>query len=657
MKLDNIIFFLVTVTFIWACAPKIVYEKPDIGEHLFSRGERMIQTKSYEKALATFNEYISRFPDSPLADSALMKIGAIYTELGESTEALNVYKRLATEYPDSHFVSDARIQILLILYNQGEYIKVINQAAEFLIDTDSNVHIQKTYGLLGDTYMALGFPIDAVNYYTRAFNTIKDPENEIIIAKLKEAIRQLDSTDIEFLLSRMEDNLTTGYLMYQMGLNSAEKEKYDKAIKVLSVFIEKFPEHENVEQAKNIIAEINKKSLYSRYTIGCLLPLSGPYKMYGNRALKGVELALNRFSSQDTHPSIKIVIKDTGSDPARAVLSVIELFNENVAAIIGPIITAEPAALEAQKRGIPVITLTQKDNIAKIGDYVFRNFFTPAMQVKSLVSYAAEDLGLRSFAILYPEENYGETFMNLFWDEVITNGGKVVGVESYNSDDTDFADPIKKLVGLYYDVPEDLVPQDPVPEYPMFEDPVVENPVPEDPEDKTTPIIDFDAIFIPDAPKKAGLIIPQLAFYDVKDTYLLGTNLWHSDSLIKMTRRYVQGAILTDGFFAESTSKHIGEFVSDFQEIFGQKPEFIEAVAYDSTMILLQTVSRPDIRFRSTLKNELKKLTGFQGITDHTSFDDDGNVRKKLYLLQVKGKKFVEVERMRGTHQSFLNEP
>ena len=91
-----------------------------------------------------------------------------------------------------------------------------------------------------------------------------------------------------------------------------------------------------------------------------------------------------------------------------------------------------------------------------MGDYVFRNFITPGMQVKTLVSYAIKKLQLKRFAILYPDENYGKTFMNLFWDEVIALGGKVVGAEPYNINHTDFADPIKKLVGLNYDIPEDL---------------------------------------------------------------------------------------------------------------------------------------------------------------------------------------------------------
>ena len=211
-------------------------------------------------------------------------------------------------------------------------------------------NIIRTYVLLGDTYLAMGSSTDAVNYYAIAYSKSEDPEKKIVMGKLIEAIRKLGSEEIVFLLRRLEDMLPTDYLMYQLGIKNAEEDKYDEALKVLSVFIEKFPEHENVQHAKGLIAEINKKSIYSRYTIGCLFPLSGFYKIYGNRALKGVELALSQFSSQNKHPSIKLIIKDTGSDPVKTVLAAKELFDENIAAIIGPIITAESAALEAQDK-------------------------------------------------------------------------------------------------------------------------------------------------------------------------------------------------------------------------------------------------------------------------------------------------------------------
>ena len=652
------IVIITAVLFIWSCMPKTIYERFDPSAQLFSRAEKMFQEKSYDTALVLFNEYLDRFPDRPMADAALMRIGAIHVAHGNNGSARNVYHRLIVEYPESYFVPDARIEILVTYYNQRDYEKVIEQASEFLKHAVSESHILRTYVLAGDAYVALGYPKDAVNYYAMAYPKAQDPGKKVILLKIEDVVRQLSSQDIAFLLKGLDDRFLASYLMFQLGSSSAAEEKYDEALQMLSEFIEKFPDHENVQQAKNLIAEINQKSIYRRYTIGCLLPLSGPYRHYGNKALNGVELALNKFSSQNSSEYIKVIIKDTESDPVKAVQAVKELFNEKVAAIIGPVIMAEPAAQEAQDNGVPIITLTQKGDITSVGDWVFRNFFTPVAQVKALVSYAVEALNLNRFAILYPEENYGKTFMNLFWDEVIAFGGRVAGVESYNSEHTDFSDPIKKLVGLYYEVPEHLNISDPEADDEKNKDASIvddsdtslgdareydESSI-EERQEKIEAIVDFDAIFIPDAPKKAGLIIPQLAFYDVTDTYLLGTNLWHSDSLIEMARQYVQGAIMPDGFFAESASEEVMDFTRSFHNTFQRTPEFIEAVAYDTAMILFQTVSSPDIRFRSDVRNKLKTLTDFRGVTGLTSFNNSGEVRNKLYLLQIKGRGFVELK-------------
>lgn len=666
MRKINLIFILIAVLFLWSCGLKDIFLPVPVklgpGDELFSKAEKLYQAKSYEKALNAYNEYLFRFPDRPLADAALIKTGAIYTALGDYAEARDSYKRLLVEYPDSSFVPDARVEGLVTFYNEGKYERVIREADRVLEKIVSRIHILRTYVLVGDTYIAIGSPLDALHFYTLAFEKSKDPERETVISKLKETVVQLDKTDIMFIIKHMGYKPPAGMLMYLYGIKKAEEEQYDDAIMMLSYFVDRFPKHNYAAQAKNIIEELSTKSVYSRYTIGCLLPLSGYYKSFGSKALKGIELALGQFCSQGDRPAIKIIIKDTGSDPDIAVNAVKELFEEHVAAIIGPIFTAESAALEAQSRGIPIVTITQKDNIADTGDYVFRNFFTPKMQVETIVSYAIEELELKNFAILYPNENYGKVFMNLFWDEVMAYDGKVVGVESYELDSTDFADPIKKLVGLYYELPEDLKNTEELiegeNESDDFEEVKDENEADESVEEEGTvvedeepieddepkPVIDFDAIFIPDSPKRAGLIIPQLSFYDVDNVYLFGTNLWRSDTLIKMARQYVQNAIMPDIFFAESSSEKVRDFVRTFEKTFREKPDFIEAVAYDTAMMLFQIVSRPDVRFRSAVKNELMKLSNFQGVTGLTSFDNNGELKKDLYLLKIKGNKFIELE-------------
>ncbi|MDL1968273.1 MAG: penicillin-binding protein activator [Deltaproteobacteria bacterium] len=665
MKKINLNFILIAVLFLCSCGLKNIFLPVSVqlgpADELFSKAEKFYQVKSYEKALNAYNEYFSRFSDRPLADAALMKTGAIYTALGDYAKARDSYKRLLVDYSDSSFVPDARVEGLVTFYNEGKYERVIREADSVLEKIVSRIHILRTYVLVGDTYIAIGSPLDALHFYKLAFEKSKDPERETVISKLKETVVQIDKTDIMSIVKHMGYKPPAGMLMYLYGLKKAEEEQYDAAAMMLSDFVDRFPGHNCAVQAKNVIEELSAKSVYSRYTIGCLLPLTGYYKSFGSKALKGIELALGQFCSRGDQPSIKIIIKDTGSDPDVAVNAVKELFEDHVAAIIGPIFTAESAALEAQNRGIPIVTITQKDNIADTGDYVFRNFFTPKMQVETIVSYAIEELELKNFAILYPNENYGKVFMNLFWDEVMAYDGKVVGVESYELDSTDFADPIKKLVGLYYELPEDLKNTDELIEgedkSDDFEEvkddneayePVEEDGSVEDNEligdDESEPVIDFDAIFIPDSPKRAGLITPQLSFYDVDNVYLFGTNLWHSDILIKMARQYVQNAIMPDIFFAESSSEKVRDFVRTFEKTFREKPGFIEAVAYDTAMMLFQIVSRPDVRFRSAVKNELMKPGNFQGVTGLTSFDNNGELKKDIYLLKIKGNKFVELE-------------
>jgi len=163
-------------------------------------------------------------------------------------------------------------------------------------------------------------------------------------------------------------------------------------------------------------------------------------------------------------------------------------------------------------------------------------------------------------------------------------------------------------------------------------------------EEQPEPIVDFDAIFLPDSPQIVGLVAPQLAYYDVKDVYLLGTNLWHSKSLIKMADQYVQGAVMPDGFFANSSAPAVKKFVTLFEDTYDQKPEFIEAVVYDSAMILFQIVDQPQIRYRSEIRDGLVNLDDYPGVTGHTRFDENGDVVKQLHLLRIKGKRFVELD-------------
>ncbi len=153
----------------------------------------------------------------------------------------------------------AWVEILVTLYNEGEYNEAIKQANDVIGSNIAGINIVRTYVLLGDAHLAIGSPKDAVNFYMLALNKAKDPAKEPIIAKINEAVGPLGTADILSFLNQLKDKPPAGYLMYRLGLSKAEKEKYDAAEKILSQFIERFPGHENALKAQRLIEEIRKK--------------------------------------------------------------------------------------------------------------------------------------------------------------------------------------------------------------------------------------------------------------------------------------------------------------------------------------------------------------------------------------------------------------
>ncbi len=605
-KLLYILFFL----FVLSCIPKpeVVYipRDTDSEQALFSKAENFFYSRNHEKALIAYREYLDRFPDSKLIPAALMRMSTIYGTLGQNESARNSSMRVIRNYPNSNFTPDAIINVLESYLNEGllrEAIYFFDSLSRGSIP-DSN--ISKIYVLIGDAQMRLKLPADATASYLMARTKSSDSGLERIDKKLRGSISQLENSSIALLAENIKEDTAKGYYKYQLGLNYFEKHKYREAADVLNGFIKTIPSHKNVQDAKNLLNEIYKKTAAKLHTIGCLLPLSGKFSVFGNRALKGVELALIRFSQQSGYPPVNLAIKDTESDPEKAEIAVDELIKENVSAIIGPMGTAETvsAAKKAQAGGIPIVVLSQKENITDAGIFVFRNFLTPGIQVRSLVEYTMRKKGMSRFAVLYPNENYGKTFASLFISEVKANGGKVLRSEPYNPDLTDFTDSIKKIA---------------------------------------TP--DFEAIFIPDAPAKAGLIVPQLAYLDLRNIYLLGTNLWHSQKLIDMAEDFLEDwVIITEGFFLENDSEGVRNFAHAFEEKYGEKPGYIEAVSYDTALMLFQTVSIPTIRFPDSVRKELTNITNYQGVTGLTSFGGSRDAQNKLYILTISDGRFVELK-------------
>ncbi len=659
-----------------ACAPLLGPTKekqpltPETLQALkhFEDAQRLFEKQSYPEALAIYQSYLKQFPKGPLVDTALMKIGLVYMAVENYAQARKAFQRLLRHYRTSPFAEDARFNVILTYYKEGDYRSALQHAKSVLQVAKTRHQRFRIHNLMGYICIANRQFKDAISSYMKAYEIAPQQERPEVMSKVKEVITYLKEPDLKLLIGVYGDRFPGGYLRLQLAREYASEDRIDPAMEVFSDLISLFPDHDEIEKAKALKEELESRSFVDLSLIGCILPLSGPYATFGNRALTGIELALDQFNAQPYVNPIRLLIKDSKGDPTEAVAALETLvLQDGVVGVIGPMITSESAAIKAQDLGVPIMTLTQKPNIAQVGDYVFRNFLTMSLQVKAIVEYAVEDLGLERLAILYPDEPYGISFMNRFWDELIGRGAEVVAVESYGPEQTDFSDAIAKLVGLYYPRPEEppaeetpdaggtwdmfLRPQEDEDGLPGFEQPYGlssetasdQEGLAQHEEEEPKPIIDFEAIFIPDSFEKVGLITPQFLYHDVANVLLLGTNLWHSDKLIEMAGGYIQGAVVPDGFFANSPSFRVRSFVMRYEDVFGRPPAFLEAQAYDAASIFFRAANDPQVRSRRTLKMAIMEVEGFPGVTGDTSFDETGDVEKDIYLLTVKGRRFVQI--------------
>lgn len=388
-------------------------------------------------------------------------------------------------------------------------------------------------------------------------------------------------------------------------------------------FCSDFPEARPVVQEEKTIEGLLIEPSFTRHRIGVMLPVSGAYQKIGHRVLKAVEMAFDSFNKNGTGHRYSMILKDTGSDPAKAVAAVKSLGEEGVAGIIGPLATAREAAMVADELGIPMIVLTQKQDVPQIGRYIFRSFITPEMQAEALISYLMEDIGIRRFAVMYPDESYGVSFKDAFASTLQAFGGKLNASEPYHPGQTDFALAIKNFIKGYQVTDKDgdvkiLNIDDPRKRHGNYR-----------------AIVDFEALFIPDSAEMAAMISPQLKFHDIDDIILIGTNLWSSEDLIEMAGPYVQGAIFPSGFDMEDTDHKVDDFVSRYASVDDAPPGFIEAIGFDTVSIMLRALSLPGTKSRDDLVNSLLAIHAFNGLTGMSSFKPSGEPVIDLKLCRI----------------------
>jgi len=364
-----------------------------------------------------------------------------------------------------------------------------------------------------------------------------------------------------------------------------------------------------------------------RAAVGAVLPLTGRQAALGNRALDGIIAGLGLFDGKRGTP-VSLRIEDYGDDPAAAARAVERLAaGPAVMAVIGPpeAGAAREAARAAQTAQIPLLVLGPVDLPDGPRDFVFSEHRSDLREAVTLAGYAVKDLGLLRLAIFYPDNAYGTAMMNAFRAEAQRLGGRVRRAQSYKTDQTDFSAEIRKLAAF-------KTPRPPA----KKKGAEAARPSP-------PPTLDFEALYIPDAFPRLRMILPQLAFHDVRGVQLLGTSLWYAPEGIRGEADVFEGAVLTAPFFAESDKPAVRDFSDAIFGATGREPDYREALAFDTARMLGEALRDRSVKDRPSLRDRLRRIEAFEGVTGWVSVNKAGEMQRRSFILKVEGKNIIDV--------------
>lgn len=377
--------------------------------------------------------------------------------------------------------------------------------------------------------------------------------------------------------------------------------------------------------------------------IGLALPLSGKFQVVGEAALRAAMLATGAPASTAAGGvPPQLVVRDTATDSERAARGVSELTRgEAVIAIVGAASSksAPGAIAQATEDGVAVMSL--EDAPPGALTTAFQMVHAPEVRAAALARQAVQ-LGARRFAILGPDNAAGKRLREAFRKTVLEQGATVVVESSYVPGATSFSPAIAPLKKA-----------------------------------------NFDTVFVPDTAERVALVAPALAVADlwpqpwakvqasggssrgksgsrragaaaaaggdapskVRPILLLSTASDLSPKLVDNAGRYVQGALLCPGFFANDAEPRARAFVEAYRTAYGRDPHAAEAYAFDAVATVQGVVNR-GARTRGDVVRVLgtSGTAQLQGLTGNVTFGPDHGRTDSPFVYLVDGQDIRQVK-------------
>ncbi len=341
------------------------------------------------------------------------------------------------------------------------------------------------------------------------------------------------------------------------------------------------------------------------FTIGGNFELSGATASYGTPMSNGVKLAVKHVNEAGgvLGQEVEYVEYDNRSDLTESASVAQRLVNEDVLAIVGPATSGDvKAAIPVINEGgvttvapaatLDGITLSESGDVF---EYFFRVNFEDSYQATAAAQYAVDELGLTKAAIVTDQSSdYSLGLTSAFESKFTELGSEVVATQSIQAGETDFSAVLTSLLGQ-----------------------------------------DFDVLYLPVYYTEAGLFIKQAREMGITQP-IIGGDGFHSPTLTELAQpQNASDVYFTSHFSTDSDDPKVQEFLTAYEEEFGQEADTFAALAYDAANLIFDAAERAGEADRDAIKDAVAETENFEGITGTFAIDENHDPVKPALMLEL----------------------
>jgi branched-chain amino acid transport system substrate-binding protein len=325
--------------------------------------------------------------------------------------------------------------------------------------------------------------------------------------------------------------------------------------------------------------------------------------------LEGIKFAVSEYNNENNN-KIGLLIRDSERKTEK-IKTIKEEFDKinSLKAIIGPVYSDEvKAALEIFKNSdIPIISPTATENDLTSS---YPNFFqaNPSfiLRGKIMAQYIYFVENKKKMAILSPEEGYSSSVANVFKNEFIKLGGKIIIEVTYSSNSYDLSSQISKIQAR---------------------------------------VKDIQGLYVPLTDKSdASIILSQLEQQGINLT-LYGNQDWLSAKGFESSSTLSNQLIFTSDYFIDYDDLKYQVFNKAFYQKTHMDVTRNVLYGYDAAKFVLASFYGDDPD-RPALKTAMESDRVYTGYHNNICFDSE-RVNKFLNIIRYRDGKFQLVDKFR----------